>query len=55
MKTLLSISQKELKRVGIMQKLVEKRMAQAAAAELLQISKRQVKRLLAQYRQSGAS
>lgn len=49
------MSQKELKRVEIMQKLVEKRMTQAAAADSLQISIRQVKRLLANYRQTGAS
>ena len=55
METLLYMSQKELKRIEVMQKLVEKRASQAVAANLLQISVRQVKRLLTQYRQSGAS
>lgn len=49
------MSQKELTRIEVMQKLVEKRMSQAVAANLLQTSVRQVKRLLAQYRQSGVS
>lgn len=38
-----------------MQKLIEKRVTQAIAADLLQVSIRQVKRLLAKYRQAGAS
>lgn len=55
METLLQMSQKELKRIEVMQKLVEKRVSQAVAANLLQINVRQVKRLLTQYRQFGAS
>ena len=53
--TLLTMSKQELNRVEIMQKLAEKRMTQATAADLLHISVRQIKRLLSIYRQSGAS
>jgi transposase len=52
---LLKMSTKELSRLEVMQRLDEKRLKQAAAAELLGISKRQVKRLLRRFRQQGAS
>lgn len=55
METLLHMSHTELKRIEVMQKLIEKRISQVMAANLLQISVRQVKRLLRQYKQCGAS
>lgn len=44
-----------LNRLEIMQKLAEKRMKQSTAANLLQISIRQVKRLVSKYRHFGAA
>ena len=55
METLLTMSKTELNRLEVMQKLSEKRMTQAVAADLLGISVRQVKRLLGKYRQTGAA
>ena len=52
---LLTMSPKEVNRLEVMQRLDEKRMKQKAAAELLGISERQVKRLLRRYREHGAS
>ena len=52
---LLTMSPKEVNRLEVMQRLGEKRMKQKAAAELLGISERQVKRLLRRYREHGAS
>jgi transposase len=49
------MSAKEVNRLGVMQWLDGKRMRQKAAAELLGISERQVKRLLRRYREQGAS
>jgi transposase len=49
------MSAKEVNRLEVMQRVDEKRMKQKAAAELLGISERQVKRLLRRYRQDGAS
>jgi transposase len=49
------MSPKEVNRLEVMQRLGEKRMKQKAAAELLGISERQVKRLLRRYREHGAS
>jgi transposase len=51
---LLTMSRKEVNRLEVMQRMDEKRMKQTAAAELLGVSERQVKRLLRQYRQQGA-
>jgi DNA-binding NtrC family response regulator len=47
---LITMSKEELKRKGIMDQLVEKRIRQKAAAEILGISVRQLKRLLGAYR-----
>ena len=52
---LLQMSQKEVNRLEVMQRLEGKRLKQKAAAELLGMSERQVKRLLRSYRQGGAS
>jgi len=49
------MSAKELSRLGIIQKLSEKRLTQKEAGEELGLSVRQVKRLLKAYRQTGAS
>jgi len=51
---LLTMSTKEVNRLEVMQRVDEKRMNQKAAAELLGVSERQVKRLLHRYRQQGA-
>jgi len=51
---LLKMSTKEIKRLGVMEKLAEKRMMQKEAASILGIGVRQVKRLLRAYRESGA-
>ena len=52
---MITMSAKEVNRLEVMQRLDEKRMKQKAAAELLGISERQVKRLLRRYRKQGAS
>ena len=52
---LLTMSPKEVNRLEVMQRLDEKRMKQKAAAELLGISERRVKRLLRRYRGQGPS
>jgi transposase len=51
---LLPMSQKEVNRLEVMQQVDGKRLKQKAAAELLGMSERQVKRLLRSYRQGGA-
>ena len=48
------MSAKEVNRLEVIQRVAEKRLKQKAAAELLGISERQVKRLLGRYRQQGA-
>ena len=50
-----TMSEKELQRVGVLQKLEEKRMRQSEAARLLALSVWQVKRLLKRYRTQGAA
>ena len=52
---LVTMSKEELKRKGIMDQLLEKRIRQKVAAEVLGISVRQLKRLLKAYREEGAS
>ena len=52
---LLTMSAKEVNRLEVMQGLDEKRMKQKAAAELLGVGERQVKRLLRRYREQGPS
>ena len=55
MDKLLEMSAKELNRLEVMQRLVEKRMSQAEAGTILDLSTRQIKRLLRVYRQRGAA
>lgn len=54
MDKLLTMSEKELKRLEVMKRLEEKRIRQPEAANQLGISIRQVKRLLKTYREKGA-
>ena len=54
MDELLTMSKREITRLEVMQRLKEKRLKQAEAAEMLGISVRQVKRLWRAYRQEGA-
>jgi transposase len=55
MDKLLEMSTKELSRLEVMQKLCEKRMSQKEAGGMLQVSTRQIKRLLKTYRKKGAA
>jgi len=50
----LNMSSKEISRLEVMQKLSEKRMSQKEAGVILDLSTRQVKRLLKRYKQQGA-
>jgi len=54
MDQLLNMSAKELSRLEVMQRLSEKRMSQREAGAMLNLSTRQIKRLLKVYRQKGA-
>jgi transposase len=51
---LLTMSAKEVNRLEVIQRVEGKRLRQKAAAELLGVSERQVKRLLRSYRRQGA-
>lgn len=55
MDKLLEMSAKELSRLEVMQRLSEKQMSQKGAGQILDLSTRQVKRLLRAYRQKGAA
>ena len=50
---LITMSQQEVSRLEIIQKLLERRLSQAQAADILHITTRQVQRLLRAYRQQG--
>jgi len=52
---LLTMSIKELKRISIIEKVVDKKLTQIIAAEHLGITVRQIKRLVRKYRQYGAN
>ena len=52
---LIAMSEEEMNRLEVMGHLQEKRMGQMAAAEILGVSVRQVKRLLRAYRREGAA
>jgi transposase len=54
MDKLLTMSTRELTRLEIMQRLAAKRLTQQEAADILELSTRQVKRLWRRYRQHGA-
>ena len=55
METQLHMSTKELSRGEVMQRLLDRRMSQQEAATILQLSTRQVKRVLRLYRQDRAA
>ena len=55
MDKLLEMSAKELSRLEVMQRLAKKQMSQKEAGAILQLSTRQIKRLLKAYRQQGAA
>ena len=55
MDRLLNMSTKELSRLEVMHRLSEKRMSQQEAGRILQLSVRQIKRLLQAYRRQGAA
>ena len=48
-----TMSQKELKRVGIIQRVAERKLKQVRAAEVLRLSSRQIRRIVARYRREG--
>jgi hypothetical protein len=51
----IAMSHRELDRLGVMRKLVDRQLRQREAARQLDVSVRQVKRLLQAYRQAGAA
>ena len=55
MDRLLEMSTKELSRLEVMQRLSRKQMSQQEAGRMLDLSVRQIKRLLRAYRQKGAA
>jgi len=55
METLLQMSSKEIDRLEVMQKLDGKQMSQKEAGRILQLSTRQIKRILRRYREHGAA
>ena len=50
---LVSISDKELKRLSVLQEICDQRITQSQAAKLLHISERQMRRLLQKYKAQG--
>ena len=54
MKELYTMSQKEIYRLEVLQKLLTRELSQTKASEALQISVRQVQRLIRAYNSSGA-
>jgi len=52
-KELLTLSRKELDRLGVMKMLQEKRLKQKGAAERLQLCVRQIRRIISRYRKQG--
>ena len=55
MNGVISMSTKEVKRVGVMERLVAREMKQHHAATLLSVSTRQIKRMVKEFRAHGAS
>ena len=55
METVLEMSAKELNRLEVKQRLSEKRMSHMKAGRILDLSMRQIKRLLKTYRKKGAA
>jgi len=52
---LVSMSDKELKRLSVLQEICDQRITQSHAAQLLHISERQIRRLLQKYKAQGPS
>ncbi|HHK8151035.1 TPA: helix-turn-helix domain-containing protein [Serratia marcescens] len=52
---LVTMSQKELNRISVLQQACDKHLTQAAAAKLLKLSVRQLQRILARYLADGAA
>ncbi len=52
MDKLLTMSEKELNRLEVIQRLEEKRLLQKEGAEMLGVSERQIRRVLKPYRQA---
>ena len=50
---LVSMSDKELKRLSVLQEVCDQRITQSKAAQLLQISERQIRRLIQGYKVQG--
>ena len=50
---LVSMSDKELKRLSVLQEVCDRRITQSKAAQLLQISERQIRRLIQVYKVQG--
>ena len=50
---LVSMSDKELKRLSVLQEICDQRITQSQAAQLLHISERQIRRLLQKYKSQG--
>ncbi|SFL02969.1 Homeodomain-like domain-containing protein [Candidatus Pantoea symbiotica] len=51
---LVTMSNKELHRLPVIQAVIEKRLRRSDAASQLQLTKRQVQRFMNRYRESGA-
>ena len=54
LKGLLTMSTKEIDRLSVVHKIIDKRLTQALGAEQLGLTIRQVKRLVRKYKQHGA-
>lgn len=52
---LVTMSDKELSRINVIQSVVEKRMRRRDAAQLLALTERQTQRLMNRFRESGAA
>lgn len=52
---LVTMSDKELQRVNVIQAVIEKRMRRRDAANQLELTERQTQRLLKRFRESGAA
>lgn len=50
---IVQMSTKELKRIGIIQRVTEKKLTQKRAGEVLELSVRQIRRLVGKYREEG--
>ena len=55
METLLEMSSKEINRLEVLQRLAKKQLSQGEAGTILNLSRRQIKRLLKAYRREGAA